>query len=134
SGLPALARGDPGRPPRRDRSPALTAAAGPLVALAIGLVALVLGLGGVAGNAWTVPVPWLVPLGGLELTLDPLAGLFLAPVVGAAAPSVGSVQSAGGFASKAGVAPLRVWLPLAHPAAPSHVSALMSGVMIKLGV
>ena len=30
--------------------------------------------------------------------------------------------------------PLHVWLPLAHPAAPSHVSALMSGAMIKLGV
>ena len=30
--------------------------------------------------------------------------------------------------------PLHVWLPLAHPAAPSHVSALMSGVMIKMGV
>jgi formate hydrogenlyase subunit 3/multisubunit Na+/H+ antiporter MnhD subunit len=41
---------------------------------------------------------------------------------------------AAGFASKAGVIPLHVWLPLAHPAAPSHVSALMSGVMIKLGV
>ncbi|HEV8586623.1 MAG TPA: proton-conducting transporter membrane subunit, partial [Methylomirabilota bacterium] len=39
-----------------------------------------------------------------------------------------------GFAGKAGVIPLHVWLPLAHPAAPSHVSALMSGVMIKLGV
>jgi hydrogenase-4 component B len=39
-----------------------------------------------------------------------------------------------GFAVKAGVIPLHVWLPLAHPAAPSHVSALMSGVMIKLGV
>jgi hydrogenase-4 component B len=39
-----------------------------------------------------------------------------------------------GFASKAGVIPLHVWLPQAHPAAPSHVSALMSGVMIKLGV
>ena len=30
--------------------------------------------------------------------------------------------------------PLHVWLPIAHPAAPSHVSALMSGVMIKLGI
>jgi hydrogenase-4 component B len=39
-----------------------------------------------------------------------------------------------GFGSKAGLVPLHVWLPLAHPAAPSHVSALMSGVMIKLGV
>jgi len=39
-----------------------------------------------------------------------------------------------GFGSKAGVIPLHIWLPRAHPAAPSHVSALMSGVMIKLGV
>jgi hydrogenase-4 component B len=39
-----------------------------------------------------------------------------------------------GFGSKAGVVPLHVWLPRAHPAAPSYVSALMSGVMIKMGV
>lgn len=39
-----------------------------------------------------------------------------------------------GFGSKAGLIPLHVWLPKAHPAAPSHVSALMSGVMIKMGV
>jgi formate hydrogenlyase subunit 3/multisubunit Na+/H+ antiporter MnhD subunit len=39
-----------------------------------------------------------------------------------------------GFGSKAGVAPLGVWLPEAHPAAPSHVSAVLSGVMIKTGV
>jgi hydrogenase-4 component B len=39
-----------------------------------------------------------------------------------------------GFGSKAGVIPLHIWLPRAHPAAPSHVSSLMSGVMIKLGV
>ncbi|MET0501803.1 MAG: hydrogenase 4 subunit B [Candidatus Binatia bacterium] len=39
-----------------------------------------------------------------------------------------------GFGSKAGMFPLHVWLPRAHPAAPSHVSALMSGVMIKMGV
>jgi hydrogenase-4 component B len=39
-----------------------------------------------------------------------------------------------GFGSKAGIVPLHVWLPRAHPAAPSHVSALMSGVMIKMGV
>jgi len=39
-----------------------------------------------------------------------------------------------GFGSKAGIVPLHVWLPKAHPSAPSHVSALMSGVMIKLGV
>src|SRR5437667_301452 len=57
-----------------------------------------------------------------------------APALGAAARSVAFVLLAAGFAGKAGVIPLHVWLPLAHPAAPSHVSALMSGVMIKLGV
>jgi hydrogenase-4 component B len=39
-----------------------------------------------------------------------------------------------GFGTKAGFMPLHVWLPEAHPAAPSHVSALMSGVMIKTGI
>ena len=39
-----------------------------------------------------------------------------------------------GFGSKAGIVPLHVWLPEAHPVAPSHVSAVMSGVMIKLGI
>jgi len=39
-----------------------------------------------------------------------------------------------GFGSKAGIVPLHIWLPRAHPAAPSHVSALMSGVMIKMGI
>jgi hydrogenase-4 component B len=39
-----------------------------------------------------------------------------------------------GFGSKAGIVPLHVWLPRAQPAAPSHISALMSGVMIKMGV
>ncbi|MFA5793951.1 MAG: proton-conducting transporter membrane subunit [Candidatus Brocadiia bacterium] len=39
-----------------------------------------------------------------------------------------------GFGVKAGFFPMHVWLPEAHPAAPSHVSALMSGVMIKTGI
>ena len=39
-----------------------------------------------------------------------------------------------GFGIKAGFVPLHTWLPKAHPAAPSHVSALMSGVMIKTGI
>ncbi|WP_300886935.1 proton-conducting transporter membrane subunit [uncultured Alistipes sp.] len=39
-----------------------------------------------------------------------------------------------GFGMKAGLFPMHVWLPQAHPAAPSHVSALMSGVMIKTGI
>jgi hydrogenase-4 component B len=39
-----------------------------------------------------------------------------------------------GFGIKAGFIPLHTWLPRAHPAAPSHVSAVMSGVMIKMGI
>lgn len=39
-----------------------------------------------------------------------------------------------GAGSKAGLVPLHVWLPLAHPAAPSHVSALMSGIMTKVAI
>ena len=39
-----------------------------------------------------------------------------------------------GFGSKAGIFPLHIWLPKAHPAAPSHISAIMSGVMIKVGI
>ncbi|NLX03860.1 MAG: hypothetical protein GXY33_01820 [Phycisphaerae bacterium] len=51
----------------------------------------------------------------------PMAGvLFLLAVVG--------------FGTKAGFLPMHVWLPEAHPAAPSHVSAVMSGVMIKTGI
>jgi formate hydrogenlyase subunit 3/multisubunit Na+/H+ antiporter MnhD subunit len=39
-----------------------------------------------------------------------------------------------GFGTKAGLMPFHVWLPEAHPAAPSHVSAVMSGAMIKMGI
>src|SRR5881409_559698 len=39
-----------------------------------------------------------------------------------------------GFGAKAGIVPLHVWLPYAHPAAPSHVSSLLSGVMIKTAI
>ena len=54
-----------------------------------------------------------------------------------APPTLASVLfllAVAGFGSKAGFAPFHVWLPEAHPAAPSHVSALMSGVMIKTGI
>lgn len=72
-------------------------------------------------------------LGGKAGSLDfdrfaALAGL---------APGVASVLfllAVVGFGVKAGFVPLHVWLPEAHPAAPSHVSAIMSGVMIKTGV
>ena len=211
----------------------------------VGVVAVALGAYGVLGGTGILRVTWLVPLGGLELALDPLGGLFLALIGFAAVPAsmyaigypddggrgrwayvvfvismclvpvaanvmtfiiawelmslasyflvlhhreskdsieagwiyavmthaglacllagmlllgaeAGSLRFADwrstasaltpatrnaafvllalGFAGKAGVIPLHIWLPLAHPAAPSHVSALMSGVMIKLGI
>ena len=48
--------------------------------------------------------------------------------------SVAFVLMAAGFATKAGIVPVHVWLPRAHPAAPSHVSAVMSAAMVKMGV
>ncbi len=52
----------------------------------------------------------------------------------AGAPPVLFLLALVGFGTKAGLLPLHVWLPEAHPAAPSHVSAVMSGVMIKTGI
>jgi formate hydrogenlyase subunit 3/multisubunit Na+/H+ antiporter MnhD subunit len=49
-------------------------------------------------------------------------------------PAVVLILAVVGAGSKAGLVPLHIWLPLAHPAAPSHVSALMSGVMTKVAV
>jgi hydrogenase-4 component B len=53
---------------------------------------------------------------------------------GAGIASVCFLLAVVGFGTKAGVMPFHVWLPEAHPAAPSHVSALLSGVMIKMGI
>ncbi len=49
-------------------------------------------------------------------------------------PSIIFICALIGFGTKAGFMPLHIWLPEAHPAAPSHVSAVMSGVMIKTGI
>jgi formate hydrogenlyase subunit 3/multisubunit Na+/H+ antiporter MnhD subunit len=66
-------------------------------------------------------------------------GNYLFESIRAAPPATGIaavvlVLALVGAGSKAGVVPLHAWLPLAHPAAPSHVSALMSGVMTKVAV
>jgi formate hydrogenlyase subunit 3/multisubunit Na+/H+ antiporter MnhD subunit len=53
---------------------------------------------------------------------------------GSPSASVAFVLLAAGFATKAGVVPVHVWLPRAHPAAPSQVSAVMSAAMVKMGV
>ncbi|MFH1877398.1 MAG: proton-conducting transporter membrane subunit [Candidatus Omnitrophota bacterium] len=55
-------------------------------------------------------------------------------VQGKILPSVIFILAVIGFGTKAGFMPMHVWLPEAHPAAPSHVSAVMSGVMIKTGI
>src|SRR5438874_1088168 len=56
------------------------------------------------------------------------------PALAAGSSGVIFVLALVGFGTKAGLVPFHVWLPEAHPAAPSHVSALMSGVMIKMGL
>jgi len=71
----------------------------------------------------------LLATGG-DYTFDAMRGSVHAP--GAAFLVLALVLLGAG--SKAGVVPLHAWLPLAHPAAPSHVSALMSGVMTKVAV
>ena len=58
----------------------------------------------------------------------------LAAPAGPIAAGVAFVLAILGFGAKAGFVPMHVWLPEAHPAAPSHVSAVMSGVMIKTGI
>ncbi|HVW17771.1 MAG TPA: proton-conducting transporter membrane subunit, partial [Solirubrobacteraceae bacterium] len=52
----------------------------------------------------------------------------------AAAPAVIAVAALVGFGTKAGLVPMHAWLPRAHPVAPAHLSALMSGVMVKVAL
>ena len=81
---------------------------------------------------------FLLVLGGFAVlaasaggtTWEALAGL--APTAGATGFGVALLLA--GFATKAGAVPVHVWLPRAHPEAPSHVSALMSAAMVKAGV
>lgn len=58
------------------------------------------------------------------------------PLAELSAPAAASLflLALGGFGVKAGLFPLHVWLPDAHPAAPSHVSALLSAVVVKVGL
>lgn len=85
----------------------------------LGLVVILLGLVLFAAHA-----------GGESFAALRAGAASLSPLV----RSVVFVLTLVGFASKAGVVPLHVWLPRAHPEAPSHVSALMSGAMVKLGI
>ncbi len=74
---------------------------------------------------------------GLFALLDYNSGSLLFPEAATLSPVAGGVMfmlGLFGFGMKAGLMPLHVWLPDAHAAAPSHASALLSGVMIKMGI
>jgi formate hydrogenlyase subunit 3/multisubunit Na+/H+ antiporter MnhD subunit len=83
----------------------------------VGAIAILLAFGVLQGGSW-------------HFTFDAMRGAHLAPSSAAIAFLLALV----GFGTKAGLVPLHVWLPEAHPAAPSPVSALMSGVMLKTAV
>jgi formate hydrogenlyase subunit 3/multisubunit Na+/H+ antiporter MnhD subunit len=80
----------------------------------IGAIAILLSFGVMQGGSW-------------QFTFDAMRASKLQPDWAA----VAFLLAVLGFGAKAGLVPLHVWLPEAHPAAPSPVSALMSGVMLK---
>ncbi len=88
-----------------------------LVMAACGTTALLFAFGGMAG-----------PTGAYAF--DAIRQHSLSPAVSGLVLTAALI----GTGSKAGLMPFHAWLPLAHPAAPSHVSALMSGVMTKVAV
>jgi len=83
-----------------------------------------------AGFAALMAMFLLLAAGDLTTSFAAMRSASLTPGVRDAAFLLGLF----GFGAKAGIVPLHVWLPMAHPVAPSHVSALMSGVVIKMGV
>src|SRR3984893_708440 len=83
----------------------------------VGALAILLSFGVMQGGSW-------------QFTFDAMRSAHLAPQGATVAFSLALF----GFGAKAGLVPLHVWLPEAHPAAPSPVSALMSGVMLKTAV
>ena len=83
----------------------------------IGAISVLLTFGVLQGGSW-------------QFTFDAMRAAHLAPGWAAAAFLLAML----GFGAKAGLVPMHVWLPEAHPAAPSPVSALMSGVMLKMAV
>lgn len=83
----------------------------------LGAICILLCFGILQGGSW-------------RFTFDAMRGARLSPPWAAGA----FLLALAGFGAKAGIVPLHVWLPEAHPAAPSPVSALMSGVMLKTAV
>ena len=84
-----------------------------------------------AGNSCLLALFALLFIHGGTLLFIPAAGgSTFAPGTAAALFALAAV----GFGCKAGMWPLHIWLPAAHPVAPSHVSALLSGLVIKVGI
>jgi hydrogenase-4 component B len=83
----------------------------------VGAIGLLLCFGVLQGGSW-------------HFTFDAMRAAELSP----AWASVAFALALFGFGAKAGLVPMHVWLPEAHPAAPSPVSALMSGVMLKTAI
>ena len=81
---------------------------------------------------------FLMLLAGFSVLVADAGGTSFATLAGAGVTgttaSVAFLLLLGGFATKAGLVPVHVWLPRAHPEAPSHVSAAMSAAMVKMGV
>ncbi len=81
---------------------------------------------------------FLMLLAGFSVLVADAGGTSFATLAGAgvtgSTASVAFLLLLGGFATKAGLVPVHVWLPRAHPEAPSHVSAAMSAAMVKMGV
>src|SRR5579863_2260721 len=83
----------------------------------VGALAILLSFGVMQGGSW-------------QFTFDAMRGAHLTPCWAA----IAFLLAVFGFGAKAGLVPLHVWLPEAHPAAPSPVSALMSGAMLQMAV
>lgn len=83
----------------------------------VGAVCILLGFGVMQGGSW-------------QFTFDAMRSASLAPFWATVAFTLALI----GFGAKAGLVPMHVWLPEAHPAAPSPVSAMMSGLMLKTAV
>jgi hydrogenase-4 component B len=83
----------------------------------LGAVCILLSFGAMQGGSW-------------QFTFDAMRSASLAPFWATVAFTLALL----GFGAKAGLVPLHVWLPEAHPAAPSPVSAMMSGLMLKTAI
>lgn len=88
-----------------------------LIMAHIGAICILLSFGVLQGGSW-------------QFTFDAMRSASLTPFLATTAFLLALL----GFGAKAGLAPLHVWLPEAHPAAPSPVSAMMSGLMLKTAI